>query len=203
MKIPALFQFRILKIALTALFSRPFTTDYPKKPFNAIPQFRGRPRYHADDCIGCTACANVCPSNSIDIIEDFSSEKPTRKLLHHLDTCIQCGQCQRYCTTEKGIILSNEWDFVSFTPDAYTDSVEKEMVMCEVCKKAIAPLDQIRWIVRRLGPLSYCNPTLMLISHKEMAILDKGLESGTEHPDRARRINIQCPHCRRKTALNA
>ena len=203
MKIPALFQFRVLKLALGSLFSRPFTTKFPKEKFEAIPQYRGRPRYHEEDCIGCTACAQVCPSGSIDVVDDTKSAAPKRTLAHHLDTCIQCGQCERYCTTEKGIKLTNEWDFVGFSPAEFLHSCEKELVLCEVCGDVIAPRDQLRWLVERLGPLAFCNPTVMLSAHSELKVLDKGLEPGTEFPARSRRINIQCPHCRRTTALTA
>ena len=61
MKLPCLFQFRILKLAITSFFSQPFTTRFPYAPYEPIPQFRGRPRYHKDDCIGCGACENACP----------------------------------------------------------------------------------------------------------------------------------------------
>jgi hydrogenase-4 component H len=203
MKIPALFQFRVLKLAIASLFGKPFTTSFPKKPFEAIKEYRGRPRYHKDDCIGCTACAQVCPSKSIDVIDETSGTKPVRKLVHHLDTCIQCAQCQRYCTTEKGIILTHEWDYVGFSSNDFLETCEKELLLCEVCGEVVAPVDQIKWLVRRLGPLAFCNPTVMLISHKELSVVDKGLEKGTEGPSRAMRVNIQCPHCRRKTAFTA
>jgi hydrogenase-4 component H len=203
MKIPSLFQFRILKLALTSLFSRPYTTRFPKEKFEAIPQYRGRPRYHKDDCIGCTACAQVCPSNAIDVIDDKNAAKPVRKLVHHLDVCIQCGQCERYCTTEKGIKLTNEWDYAAFSLDdeSLKEHVEKELLLCETCGDIIGPVDQVRWLVDRLGHLAFCNPTLMLVSQKELSVVDPGFAPETEFPTRSRRINIQCPHCRRKTAL--
>jgi formate hydrogenlyase subunit 6/NADH:ubiquinone oxidoreductase subunit I len=203
MKLPSLFQWRIVKLALTSLFSRPFTDPYPKGSFEPIKEFRGRPRYHEKDCIGCTACAQVCPSGAIEVIDKTDGATPSRTLVHHLDLCIQCGQCQRYCTTEKGILLTNEWEFLGFKSEDFEERIQKELVMCEVCGKAIAPIDQIRWLVDRLGPLAFCNPTLMLSSHKEMTVVDPGLEKDSEYPSRARRINIQCPHCRRKTALSA
>jgi hydrogenase-4 component H len=48
--------------------------------------------------VGCGACAEVCPSQCIDIVD---GEK--RKFTLHLDSCIFCGQCQANCITEKGI----------------------------------------------------------------------------------------------------
>ena len=203
-KIPALFQWRVLKLALTSLFTRAYTTDFPKKPFQAIPQFRGRPRFTEKECIGCTACAQVCPSGCIDVIDEVQNNKPVRRLVQHLDMCLQCAQCERYCTTEKGIKVTNEWNFSGFERKEFEESVQKDLLLCETCGKIIAPVDQILWLVKRLGPLAFCNPTLMLASHKELKVVDPGFEpKDGEFPQRARRMNIQCPHCRRATAINA
>ena len=201
MKLPCLLQFRILSLALKSLFSRPFTTRFPYEPFEPIKQFRGRPRYHKDDCIGCGACAEVCPSNCIDRVDDTSAKPPVRKLVQHLDSCLQCGQCERYCTTEKGILLSNEYDYVGFSPKDFEESVEKELLLCECCGEVIAPVDQIRWLVKRLGPLAFTNPTLMLVSLKELAVVDEGVKIESDTAQRGQRISIQCPKCRRQTAL--
>ncbi len=201
MKLPCLFQFRVLKLALTSLLSRPFTTRFPAGPYQPIPQFRGRPRYHKDDCIGCGACAQVCPADAIVMTDDPAGPKPVRRLVQHLDTCIQCGQCERYCTTEKGIRLSNEYDYAAFSRDAFEDAVEKELLLCEGCGGVIAPLDQLRWLARRLGPLAFTHPGLMLVSARELAAVGAGVKAETDQAVRAGRISIQCPKCRRQNAL--
>jgi len=201
MKLPCLLQVRILKLALKSLFSRPFTTGFPREPYEPIPQFRGRPRYHEEDCIGCGACAEVCPSKCIDVIDDTETGKPMRRFVQHMDSCIACGQCERYCTTEKGIMLSNEYEFVGFSPADFEEKVEKELLLCDSCGCVIAPLDQLRWIARRMGPLAFTNPTLMLVSHKDLAVVDDGVKTEAGPGERSERINIQCPRCRRKTVL--
>ena len=203
MKLPSLLQFRVLKIALGAIFGKPYTTKFPGEPFEPIKEYRGRPRYHRDDCIGCGACANVCPANCIEMKDDLAAKRPVRRFIHSLDSCIQCCQCERYCTTEKGIKLTNEWDYAGFAPNIYLEECEKDLLMCEVCGGLIGPIDQIKWLANRLGIMAFCNPTLMLVSHKELSIVDEGFEKGTEFPVRGRRINIQCPHCRRTTAMEA
>jgi len=201
MKLPCLLQIRILKLALKSLFSRPYTVKFPAEPFKPIPQFRGRPRYDKDGCIGCGACAQVCPSKCIDAIDDLSGPKPVRRLVHHVDACIWCGQCERYCTSEKGIKQTTEWECVGFKPADFEDSVEKELLTCESCGAVIGAIDHLRWLVNRLGPLAYANPTLILVSHKELALADDGLAVQSDVPLRSQRISIQCPKCRRKTAL--
>jgi len=201
MKLPCLLQLRILKLALTSLFSRPFTTKFPKEAFEPIKEFRGRPRYDEAECIGCGACAEVCPSNCIDVADDVDRERPVRRLVQHLDACLCCGQCERYCTSEKGIRLTNEYEFLGFSPEDFEERVEKELLLCEGCGCTIAPVDQIRWLARRLGPLAFTNPTLMLVSHRELGVVDDGVK--TEGPDvqRSEHVSMQCPKCRRKTSL--
>ena len=201
MKLPCLLQLRILKLALKSLFSRPFTTTFPKTPYEPIPEFRGRPRFHEEDCIGCGACAEVCPANCIDVVDETDGVPPARHLVQHMDTCIACGQCERYCTTEKGIALSNEYAFIGFSPADFEEKVDKELLLCDSCGCIIAPTDQLRWLARRLGPLAFTNPTLMLVSHKDLAVVDEGIKTETEGGERSDRISIQCPKCRRKTVL--
>lgn len=201
MKLPCLFQIRILKLALKSLFSRPYTTEFPAKPFEPIEQFRGRPRFHKEDCIGCGACAEVCPSQCIDLVDDTEAETPCRALVQHLDACIVCGQCERYCVTEKGITLTNEFNHVGFKPADFEERIEKELLLCEGCGCVIAPREQILWLARRLGPLAFTNPTLMLVAHDRLAVVDKGVQTEEGAPSRVRRISIRCPKCRRQAAV--
>ncbi|MFC1453035.1 4Fe-4S dicluster domain-containing protein [Verrucomicrobiota bacterium] len=202
MRLPCLLQLRVLKLALKSLFSRPFTTQFPARPYEPIREFRGAPRYSEEDCIGCGACAEVCPATCIDLVDDTDGSPPVRRLVHHLDACILCGQCVRYCTTEKGIEHSTEFEHVGFAPEDFDDKVEKELLLCEACGCIIAPVAQLRWIARRLGPLVYTNPTLMLVSHGELRVVDDGVRPELdEEAQRFQRVSIQCPKCRRKSVL--
>ena len=201
MKLPCLFQFRILKVALTALFSKPFTSRFPAGEYEPIQEYRGRPRYDKDECIGCGACAEVCPADCIDCDDDVEAKPPVRRLVQHVDACIQCGQCQRYCTSEKGIRLTNEYAYIGFKPEDFEERVEKELLICEGCGCIVAPVDQIRWLAKRLGPLAFTNPTVMLVAHKQLQVVDEGITTEGDAPQRARRVSIECPKCRRKAAL--
>ncbi|MBL7076555.1 MAG: 4Fe-4S dicluster domain-containing protein [Kiritimatiellae bacterium] len=201
MKLPCLLQVRILKLALTSLFTRPYTTRFPKEAFEPIEEFRGRPRYDKDACIGCGACAEVCPSGCIELVDDADAAPPARRLTHYMDRCICCGQCERYCTTEKGITLTNEYDFAGFDPSDFEESVEKELLLCESCGCVIAPKDQVRWLARRLGPLAFTNPTLMLAAYDQLAVVDPDAAPADDERQRSQRVSMQCPRCRRKTVF--
>ncbi len=203
LKLPALLQPRVLWQAIRAIFSRPYTTDFPDVPYEPPPGFRGRVRFNAEACIGCGACAQVCPSKCIDVIDDDQSQPPKRTLIQHVDACIWCGQCERYCPTGEGIQMTNEFIEVGHRPEDFEERVEKELLLCEICGASLAPTDQLRWLNRRLGPLAFTNPTLMLTAGRDLGVVEKPVTSAGPVVQRSDRLRIQCPRCRRATALHA
>ena len=203
MRKPSFLQPRVLKQAIQAVFSPAYTTRFPAEPFEPQQSFRGRPRFNVDGCIGCGACAEVCPSKCIDVIDDLEASPPTRTLVQHLDACILCGQCERYCPTQKGIRMSLEWGFAGFAPEDFEERVEKELVMCEVCGDLLAPADQLYWLAERLGPASFANPTLSMFAGQRLGYVEQGVSSTSDITLRADRMAIQCPKCKRKTARAA
>jgi hydrogenase-4 component H len=202
MKLICLLQGRVLKEALTALFTGPYTSPFPKAPSEAYPRYRGKAKFDEDECVGCGACAEVCPANDITVTDDMENRKRTITLYY--DKCIQCGQCQANCITEKGVKLTNEYDLVYFDRDQAKTSVEKELVLCEVCGDVISTADHIKWVTERLGPLAYANPTLILSALKDAKVLeavparDKELEPGRQDV-----VRMLCAKCRREVQLTA
>jgi len=200
MRLPAFMQPRILKQAVKAVFLPAFTTRFPAEPFIPQDAFRGRPRFDADGCVGCGACAQVCPSKCIDVIDDLDSSPPRRILVQHLDACIVCGQCERYCPTREGIRMTREWDFAGFGPEDFEERIEKELVMCEICGDLLAPADQLYWLAERLGPVSFANPTLAMFSGQRLGYVEQGVSNSSVTTLRSDRMAIQCPKCKRQTA---
>ena len=203
MRLPGILQGRVLKEAFTALFKGPYTLPFPKEPSIAHERYRGKPKYDEEGCVGCGACAEVCPANDIQVVDDPETRKRTITLYY--DKCIQCGQCEANCITEKGIKLSNEYDhLVFFDRSQAKTSVEKELVLCEVCGDIVGTADHIRWVARKLGPLAYSNPTLVIAALKDSKLMediparDKDLEPGRQDV-----IRILCPKCRRQVQLKA
>ena len=200
MRLPAFLQPRILKRALGALLSPPFTTRFPDEPIQPVEGFRGRPRFDEAHCIGCGACAQVCPPKCIDIIDDVESSPPRRRLVQHLDACIWCGQCERYCPTHKGIRLSRDYDCAGFSPQDFEETVEKELVLCDLCGEVVAPRDQLRFLADQLGPIAFANPTLMMLVNRDLGLVGPGVKSDDGEIRRSDRLAVQCARCRRKTA---
>ena len=202
MKLPSLFQFRILKQAITALIKGPYTTRFPKEPHVPFQRFRGRPEFHEQDCTGCGACVEVCPSGALSM-RDVGDK---RILEIRWDICIFCGQCQANCLTEKGIMLSQEFDFA--TTEKRQDlkqEIDKELVTCGGCGQIIAPYDQILWVAKKLGPLAFSNPSLMLFYLKSQRLSSDEPDIKREEEEflRADRIKILCPRCRREAVIKS
>jgi len=206
MKLPCLFQFRILKEAVKAAITGPYTSKFPFKPHVPSENFRGKPEYSEKDCMGCSACAQVCPAGAITFCDEIENGKATRKFVLRHDICIFCGQCQANCPTEKGVKLTQEFDLaVLENRRQLVSTVEKELVLCECCGEVIAPKDQIIWVAKRLGALTFSNASLMLFYLKEMSLSNsKEIPSLKDHSlNRADRIRVLCPKCRREAILKS
>jgi len=55
--------------AFFSLFKKPFTVKYPFEPSPPPDGFRGRTEF-TDECVGCGACAAVCPPKAITITDE-------------------------------------------------------------------------------------------------------------------------------------
>lgn len=204
MKYPKL---RELKEAVKALIKGPYTSQFPRKPHIPPERSRGRPEFHEEHCMGCTACAQVCPSRVIDFEDRVEGGKAKRVLTVNWDICIFCGQCQANCPTEKGIVLSNDFDLATTgSRKELKQTIEKEMILCDCCGEIIAPYDQILWVAKKLGPLCFSNTSLIqfYLEHIDIISLDRQRVKEEELTfERSDRIKILCPRCRRETVIKS
>ena len=193
-------KLRELAEALKVVFVRgPYTTSFPKVPYEAPKTYRGKPAYDEKECVGCGACARICPARAIEIIDDPATK--TRKLILRYDICIFCGQCHDNCTTSDGVSQTNEYELATLDRSETTETVEKELVLCEHCGAVIGALEHLRWIAGRLGPQAYSNPTLMLAGI-EAAVAPCPSPRDSNVPGlRSDLVRVLCPTCRRNVFL--
>jgi len=195
-------KLRELKEAIKALIKGPYTSRYPYEPHKPYERFRGRPYFYEQDCIGCTACAQVCPAQAIEV-EDIKNK---RTLTVHWDICIFCGQCQANCPSEKGIMLSQEFDLATTEKrEDLKQTIEKELILCDCCGEIIAPYDQILWVAKKIGPLCFSNASLILFYLKNLDLALKERPRQKEELEflRSDRIKILCPACRRQVVIKS
>jgi hydrogenase-4 component H len=199
-------KIRELREAIKALIKGPYTSRFPKEGHKPFERFRGRPYFHEEDCIGCGACFQVCPTRAISMDDVFKDGRARRKLTLRWDVCIFCGQCQANCVTEKGIVLSQEFDLATTGKrEELKQSIEKDFVFCDCCAEPVLPYDQYAWVSKKLGPLVFSNASLLLFYLKSAGLaLKEKLSSAVKKPvNRASRIKILCPACRREAVIKS
>ncbi len=196
-------KLRELKEAVTVVFSPRFTTRFPAEPCVVPERYRGKAEFDLDDCIGCGACVNVCPTEALTQVDDLEADPPARKITYRYDTCIFCGNCQDNCTTEKGIKLSNQWDLATFDRTATSETHEFELQMCEKCGAVVGTKKHLVWLAEKLGPLAYTNPSILLAKSADLlaeqlteAQPKPGAGAGEKPPDTSDFMRILCPKCK-------
>lgn len=69
------------------------THAYPLEPMPVDKNFRGKPEHNPQQCIGCAACVNACPSNALTVETDLATNQLAWQF--NLGRCIFCGRCER------------------------------------------------------------------------------------------------------------
>ena len=195
-------KLRELKEAIRALFSRPYTTRFPFEPHTPPDGFRGKPEFDEDHCIGCGACAEVCPALAIRVTDDADADPPARRLELRYDKCIFCGQCELNCPTKEGVKLTKIYDMSTLDRSECVERIDHELVICEVCGAIVGTPKHLRWVAERLGAKAYANPTLIVSADGSMRLAAKDAGRPDE-PALARSdmMRVMCPACRRTSVI--
>lgn len=187
--------------AVRALVRGPVTTRFPFEPYEPPDGFRGKPEFHADECIGCKACAEVCPAHAIEVTDDLAHRPPVRRLELHYDRCIFCGHCELNCTTKKGVQLGKQYDLGCFDRSACVETIENELVLCEACGAIVGARKHLLWVGEQLGAKRYANPTLILIAEGEYGLVEPDRRPDGGRLRREDLMRVTCPRCRRVLVL--
>ena len=195
-------KLRELKEAITVVFSPRFTTRFPAEPCTPPERYRGKPEFDDDNCVGCGACVNVCPTQALTQQDNLEADTPTRTITQRHDACIYCGNCQDCCTTEKGISLSKQWDLATLDRSSCIETHDYELQLCEKCGANIGTKKHLVWLAEKLGPLAYTNPSLLLAKNAEMFDRPASPETAGKNSDTPPAAKdfarILCPACKRQ-----
>lgn len=116
-----------LKVTLGTWFStydpdrRTFTHhyEYPEKPVQISPRYRGFHRYDLTTCIGCERCARDCPVSCIYISKErIPGRKGFRVTSFIVDytKCMFCAYCTENCPVDS-IFMGSTYDLSCYSRD--------------------------------------------------------------------------------------
>lgn len=112
-----------LKITWRNLFRRSVTLQYPDETPHLALRYRGLhglsvdPETGIENCIGCMACARICPDRLISMELEKREGHPGRypvKFHIDLNPCCFCGLCVEVCPTPmRALIMTSEFTMTS------------------------------------------------------------------------------------------
>jgi hydrogenase-4 component H len=116
------------KEALICLRAGRVTLPYPLAPGKVPNGFRGRPSIDGAKCLGCGACAEVCPPRLIEVRDQGG----TRRIALNYSRCTYCGRCQEICPSGS-MVCTEEFETGTANRDDLGVSVELDLAKCKTC----------------------------------------------------------------------
>ncbi len=117
---------------ITALDKADFKKD--AEIWNVPEAFRGRVEVDEEKCIGCGACAKICPSTAIDVEQE--QDKMVLRFWH--SKCIRCGSCKDICPPE-AITMSKEYRLATDDRQKLHLDITKGLQKCAGCGEEFVP----------------------------------------------------------------
>lgn len=106
--------------------------------------FRGHPQVDQATCVGCGACAHVCPADAIEIV---GSGAERRIRFMHKD-CIFCGSCQDVCPSQAVELRAGRTEWFQ-AKEASLSEARLAVKRCRLCGAPYTPEAQVAWALRR------------------------------------------------------
>lgn len=113
--------FKGFKYTVSQLTKKNVTTNYPDEPLNMPDRFRGIQKFNPEKCIVCNQCANICPTNCIQLTgKKHPDPNKKGKVIDTYDInfeiCILCDLCTEVCPTE-AIVMTNNFELAEYSRD--------------------------------------------------------------------------------------
>ena len=124
------------------------TSSYPLEPIAVDKNFRGKPEHNPQQCIGCAACVNACPSNALTVETDLATNelavwKKEDFLQQSRFALCNCRVCNRPFAVQKEIDYAIA--LLKHNGDSRAENHRESFETCPDCKrqKCLVPSDRI------------------------------------------------------------
>jgi NADH-quinone oxidoreductase chain I len=106
---------------------KPITVQYPEEKLTLPEAFRGIHQFDSERCMGCGACAKICPNKCIEIQVSITPEgkKKIEKYNIYLGRCMFCGLCEEFCIGKDVIKLTKEYEVAGYDKQSLVYDIPK------------------------------------------------------------------------------
>ncbi|MBJ3814316.1 4Fe-4S dicluster domain-containing protein [Shimwellia pseudoproteus] len=120
------------------------TESYPLTPIEVDKNFRGKPEHNPQQCVGCAACVNACPSNALSVETNLAGK--TLDWQFNLGRCIFCGRCEEVCPTA-AITLSQQYELAVWKKEDFLQKSSFPLCYCRSCQRPFAVQKEIDYAI--------------------------------------------------------
>lgn len=124
------------------------TSRYPLEPMPVDKNFRGKPEHNPQQCIGCAACVNACPSNALSVETDLVNGQLAWSF--NLGRCIFCARCEEVCPTA-AITLSQQYELAVWNKADFLQQARFDLCNCRECGRPYAVQKEIDYAIALLA----------------------------------------------------
>lgn len=117
-----------LKELVLCLKAGRVTLSYPLVSAETQPGFRGRPVLDGEKCLGCGACAQVCPPRLIAVVDKGGE----RTIQVDYSRCTYCARCQEVCPVGS-MTMSHDFEMATADKQDLKLTAVLKMVKCKKC----------------------------------------------------------------------
>lgn len=91
----------------------PSTMEFPEQREELTDTYRGIHKLDMRTCISCSACARICPNQTITMVKTETEHGMKMMPEINLERCLFCALCEEVCPTDC-LILTKDYDFERF-----------------------------------------------------------------------------------------
>src|SRR5271157_5556769 len=136
-----------IKEALICLRAGRVTFRYPLEPMPAPKRFRGRPTIDGSKCLGCGACAAVCPPRLI-LMHDQDGRRTVEL---NYSRCTYCARCQEICPVG-AMTCTEDFELATNNRENLSVKVELETVACRDCSTPFMTQRMLKKMIDEFRP---------------------------------------------------